>query len=344
MDMATDDPVADYIREQPAVVAATLSAARAELTSWSPTARGVVLVGSGSSMNAILATAPSFAAAGRGPVLARNPTAFIAEAATLAGWAGLAVILSQSGASRTTIAAAEAARAAGMAVLIVTGDGASPIAALGLPMVVMPIGAEPIGPKTKGFGASIAAMLAVAERLGAPLPGLPGLETALADAVEPARAAMERFATAVPALDFLMVAGQGRLLGIAVEGSLKVAEMAGIPAGGFDTEEALHGRFHGLTQNSAAIFLTADAAERAEAARAVAVLGSLGIQAGTIDAAGSPGLCPVPALPAPFQPLAAVIPLQWLAYHLARGRGIQPDQMRYPGLSQKLAIKTDQQP
>ncbi|BBK41899.1 hypothetical protein STVA_19190 [Allostella vacuolata] len=344
MDPTRPDPVSDYIREQPDVVAATLAAARAGLAGWTPARAGLVLVGSGSSMNALLATAPTFTAAGRGPVLLRNPQAFLAELDPLSGWAGTAVILSQSGASRTSIAAARAARDAGMDVLVVTGEAASPIAALGLPLLVMPIGPEPIGPKTKGFGASIAAMLAVAERLGAPLPGTTGLAAALRGATEPLRLAVERFAPGLAELDFLMVAGQGRLLGIAVEGSLKVAEMAGIPAAGFDTEEAMHGRFHGLTRHSAALFLAGDAGERAEAARAVAALDGLGIRAAILDASGGPGLFPLPALPPPLDVLAAVIPLQWLAWFLARRRGIEPDRMRYPGMSQKLAIKTDSQP
>lgn len=342
MDGTAADPVAGFIREAPRAAADTLAAARRRLASWTPAAGGVVLVGSGSSMNALTAVAPGFAAAG--PVMLRSPMAFLAEAETLRRRAGLAVILSQSGASRTSIAAARAARAAGMEVLIVTAEAASPIAALSLPTLVMPIGAEPIGPKTKGFAASIAAMLAVAERLGAPLPPADGLEPALAEATEAVLPAVSGFADGLAGLDFLLVAGQGRHLGLAVEGSLKVAEMAGIPAAGFDTEEALHGRFHGLTGRSAAIFLASVPAGRAEADRAVAVLAGLGIRAGILDAAGGPGICRLPPLPAPFDLLAAVIPLQWLAWALARGRSLRPERMRYPGLSQMLAIKTDSQP
>jgi glucosamine 6-phosphate synthetase-like amidotransferase/phosphosugar isomerase protein len=38
--------------------------------------------------------------------------------------------------------------------------------------------------------------------------------------------------------------------------------------------------------------------------------------------------------------LSAVVPFQLLAWHLAREKGIIPEKMRYPGLSQKLGIKT----
>jgi len=38
--------------------------------------------------------------------------------------------------------------------------------------------------------------------------------------------------------------------------------------------------------------------------------------------------------------LSAIVPFQYLGWHLARGKGIVPEKMRYPGLSQKLKIKT----
>jgi fructoselysine-6-P-deglycase FrlB-like protein len=37
--------------------------------------------------------------------------------------------------------------------------------------------------------------------------------------------------------------------------------------------------------------------------------------------------------------LYAVVPVQWLAVHLALRRGLRPETMRYPGLSADLAIK-----
>jgi hypothetical protein len=38
--------------------------------------------------------------------------------------------------------------------------------------------------------------------------------------------------------------------------------------------------------------------------------------------------------------LSAIVPFQYLGWHLAREKGIVPEAMRYPGLSQKLKIKT----
>ena len=50
-------------------------------------------------------------------------------------------------------------------------------------------------------------------------------------------------------LDYLVVSGTGRFFGIALEASLKIAEIAGLPTAGFETEELLHGRLHGLSAN-----------------------------------------------------------------------------------------------
>jgi len=38
--------------------------------------------------------------------------------------------------------------------------------------------------------------------------------------------------------------------------------------------------------------------------------------------------------------LSAIVPFQYLGWHLAREKGVVPEKMRYPGLSQKLKIKT----
>ena len=335
------DPVAEFIRAEPAAVAATIAAADAFLATWAPPPGGLVLVGSGSSSNPLLVGAPASAAAGRGPVALRTPLAFLAEVDALARWAGGVVVLSQSGASRTSIDAAAAALARRLPTLIVTGDARSAIAGLDAPTLVMPIGDEPIGPKTKGYGASVAAMLALAHRLGGAPSAPADIEHALAAAVAQTQAPAEALAARLDRVDFILVCGEGRHLGIAIEGALKISEIAGLPAAGADTEEALHGRFHSLTGRSLALFLAGSPAESAAADRAISVLAALGVPAHRIGAADFAAL---PALPAPWDALAAVVPLQWLARALALRRGMAPEAMRYPGLSQRLAIKVDAQP
>jgi len=38
--------------------------------------------------------------------------------------------------------------------------------------------------------------------------------------------------------------------------------------------------------------------------------------------------------------ISAIVPFQLLAWHLAQQKGVVPEKMRYPNLSQKLQIKT----
>jgi glucosamine 6-phosphate synthetase-like amidotransferase/phosphosugar isomerase protein len=42
--------------------------------------------------------------------------------------------------------------------------------------------------------------------------------------------------------------------------------------------------------------------------------------------------------------LNAIVPFQLLGWHIAREKGVVPEKMRYPGLSQKLQIKTKVHP
>ncbi|HVL72700.1 MAG TPA: SIS domain-containing protein, partial [Beijerinckiaceae bacterium] len=245
---------------------------------------------------------------------------------------------SQSGASATTVAALDEARAAGLPTLAITAEAASPLAAAAEHILVMPVGDEPVGPKTKGFLGSLATLFGLAERLGAP--PVPALAAgAFAPLIAPARVAAYALAGELDEIDVLVVAGRRGLHGIALETSLKIAEMAGVPCAAFPTEELLHGRLHGLTPRSLVTMLCGDAEELAEAQRVQAVMADHGCRVIPV-AATAQAWPPGPAgPPAPWDLLALTIPFQWLAVALAERRGLRPETMRYGALSRALAIK-----
>jgi fructoselysine-6-P-deglycase FrlB-like protein len=329
--------IAGFIEEQPAVVERCLAAARA----WRPPGpfgerRGIALVGSGSSFNALQAVRPRFVAARRGPVIVHEPEDFVDEIEALDG--ALALVLSQSGASATTVAALDAARAAGLPALAITAEAASPLAAAAEHVLVMPVGDEPVGPKTKGFVGSLATLFALAETLGAP-PAPPLPADALAALIGPARDAAEAVARDLDAVDVIVVAGRRGLHGIALEASLKIAEMAGVPCAAFPTEELLHGRLHGLTGQSLVTMLCAGPEEVAEARRVEAVMAGHGCRVIPVADSGEAWPPGPPGPPAPWDALALTIPFQWLAVALAERRGLRPETMRYGALSRALAIK-----
>jgi fructoselysine-6-P-deglycase FrlB-like protein len=335
--------ITDFIRQQPDRLAATLRDAAATLAGWDPGPHdGVVLVGSGSSMNALLAAMPP----GRG-ALTMGPGRFLHWLRTGRGGRPLVVVLSQSGRSTTTVAAAEAAMAAGLPTLLITAEAESPIAALPLPRLLLPIGPEPIGPKTKGFTASLGAMTALAAHLAGE--ALPAFDAAALDAVVTgSRAPAAALAATMDATDHLMVTGAGRFFGIALEASLKIAEIAGLPTAAFESEEAMHGRLHGMTAQSLGLLIAGDAAEREDALRIATAMAARSVAIRILDLTGAGtgfDWCEGLHWPAaPHDLAAAILPFQWLAVALAERRAMAPEAMRYPGLSAALSIKLPASP
>ena len=341
----TEDPIAGFIRAQPVVLDATLAAVREFAARWPIGAYdGIALVGAGSSFNAITTAQPYFARAKRGPVTLHVPPAFSRDLEDGITGRPLVVVLSQTGASASSVAAAMAGRAAGLEVLAITADAASPLGRIAVDVLEMPVGAELVGPKTKGFLASVVALLALAEVLGAPpLPPLAGAH--FATGIEPARAAAYGLAASLAQADALLLAGDGPLYGIALEGSLKIAEMAGLPTAAWPLEEVLHGRLHGLTTRSHAVVLIGDATALAQGERVARAMAARAAHVSLLNVSGQFGVADWPVtrftLPGPWAALAALLPLQWLAVALAEARGLAPHAMRYPGLSADLAIRLE---
>lgn len=337
-------PIATYIREQPEALDRSIAAADHFAETWRPPAfDGIALVGSGSSFNALTVVRPRFVAARRGPVLVHEPQDFIAEIGHRGGRRPLVLVLSQSGASATSIAAARAAVDAGLSTLAITASAQAPLGASGAGMLIMPVGDEPVGPKTKGFLGSVAMLLVLAEALGAP-PSARLSGSGLAPLIEPSRVAAARLAADLVAADTLIVAGRRGHYGVALEATLKIAEMAGLPTSALPTEELLHGRLHGLTTRSLAILIAEGAEEVAEAETVAAAMARRGCRVLVLNPAGSSWL-PGVALPAtPWGALGLTVPFQWLAVALAEARGLKPEVMRHGALSAELAIKTDARP
>jgi len=224
----------------------------------------------------------------------------------------------------------------------VTADRTSPIGRLGLRIVPLDIGAEPIGPKTKGFTASIVACLAVLEALsGTALPAFSAAK--LSSLVAAAQAEAEGLVRDFGVPDYVVVSGGDRFWGVALEASLKISEIAGIAAAAFEPEELLHGRLHGMGPKSLGFMIAADDDERAVAARTAAVMAEREVRIAILNLTGSPTPYDWGGVagnqPAPLDAVAATIPFQWLAVALALKKGMVPENMQYPGLSKALAIK-----
>jgi fructoselysine-6-P-deglycase FrlB-like protein len=143
-----------------------------------PAPRQVVLTGLGSSRFAALALAPTLREAGLDVVVEHASTS--RPVAVAAGT--LVVAISSSGRTPETVAAAERARAAGATVLAVTNQPDSPVAGAASTVILLAAGEETCGVASVTYAATLAALVALAQALGAQLDA----ERVLADASEAA--------------------------------------------------------------------------------------------------------------------------------------------------------------
>lgn len=336
-----------FIAEQPDVLEEVLAAVPPQLRALEPlrSTRPIYLVGSGTSMNALVGVEPLLTRAIPAGVRVRGPLAFLAEMAESHRRKGVVILLSPSGTGAMTVEAIQRARALGWRVVTLTAERHSPVGAAAGELVAIPVGPEPIGPKTKGYTASVLTLLLLANTLAGTEVDLSGFTEDLARLIAYTRGAVAELAETCEGGDFFMVMGQERHYGTALEGSLKLSEMSGVPAAAFDTEEALHGRFHGLGMFSVALFVTATPVQHSVAVMAADVLDDLDIRSRILHL--------VPSLPGPhdfalpwpttdrcpeLDLISAIVPFQLLACDLARRKGLPPERMRYPDLQQRLRV------
>ena len=338
----------EFIGEQPEVLEAVLAEVPPQLAALAPLrcAGPITLVGSGTSMNALVAVEPLLGRLAPAGVHVRGPLAFIAEMEGRRRRKEIAVFLSQTGTSATTVEAVTRAQARGMRTLILTAERQSPIGGVSGELVVMPVGPEPVGPKTKGYTASVLSLILLARIMAGERVEPGHFTTELSQLIAYSRGVTAELAETCVDGDFFLVMGQERHYATALEGSLKLSEICGVAAAAFDTEEAFHGRFHGLGKRGVALFIAATAAQHEMAAAGAAVLSDFGVESHILNLAASlPGLHDLP-LPWPVtdrQPeldlIGAIVPFQLLACELARHKGLVPERMRYPDLSRRLHLK-----
>ena len=337
-----------YIREQPTILAglpSKVAANLARLASLQEKPERIVLVGTGSSMNALLSAADAFEALTGATVIAKEPEAFLRRPPIPNNQRTLVVVASQSGTSLTPVEAARRSLATGFATIALTGDGESALAKTGADVLAMPIGAETVGPKTKGYTATVLSLFAIAAALGGRGLDLAALAKPLEATVETGRAAAKALLARYGVPDYILFAGQSQHLGAALESGLKVAEISGVPTAGFDTEEALHGHSYGTTARSLVIVIVQSEVEAKVAANLGEALTPLGPRLAIANLSGHVTRFDIdvdwPKAPE-YDWLAATwapIPFQWYACELAVARGVDPDKMIYPDLGAKLNVR-----
>jgi glucosamine--fructose-6-phosphate aminotransferase (isomerizing) len=260
----------------------------------------------------------------------------------------LVIGISQSGETADTLAAMRLARSRGARVMAITNVMGSQATRDADGVLFTRAGIEIGVAATKTFVAQAAAIyllgLKLAEARGALPPervadllaelrSVPHHISTLLDAVdEPVRAVAERW----QASEFFLYLGRHVGLPVCLEGALKLKEISYIPTDAYAAGEMKHGPIALLDERTPVVCVATDspvlekvlsnvAEVRARGAHVIAVAteGSEAEVAGQAD-----DVVYVPRTDWLIQPILAVIPLQLLAYRIARARGLNVDQPR----------------
>jgi glutamine---fructose-6-phosphate transaminase (isomerizing) len=263
------------------------------------------------------------------------------------GEGDLVIGISQSGETADTLAAMRLARERGAKVLAITNIMGSQATRDSDGVLFTRAGLEIGVAATKTFLAQVAAMYLVAmklaalrgtlepevvERLVRELREMPERITELLETVDaPVREIAEHWKDA----GFFLYLGRHIGLSVALEGALKLKEISYIPTDAYAAGEMKHGPIALLDERTPVVCVATDspvlekvlsnmAEVRARGAHVIAVATE-----GTHEVeAEAEEVVYVPRSDWVLQPLLAVIPLQLLAYRIARARGLNVDQPR----------------
>jgi glutamine---fructose-6-phosphate transaminase (isomerizing) len=259
----------------------------------------------------------------------------------------LVIAISQSGETMDLLMAVRHAKAAGARVLAVCNTNSSTIPRESDAVLYTHAGPEIAVASTKAFVTQIVAVyligLKLAQVRGAlseqevrglylEMLELPRKVEQILETVEPLRALTRTFATN----NTVLFLGRGIEFPIALEGALKLKELAYIHAEGFAGGELKHGPIALIEEGTAviAILPTADEHQldekmlsniqevKARGARVIV------IAAEGAEVVGAEHIIRIPIASPLFQPVLATIPLQVFAYEIAVARGTDVDQPR----------------
>jgi len=259
----------------------------------------------------------------------------------------LVVGMTQSGETADTLAAMRLARDAGAKVLAITNIMGSQATRDADAVLYTRAGMEVSVAATKTFVAQVAVMYLLGLRLAelrgtlpqeriaelvAELKALPSrIEETLAAVAEPARAV----ATAHSDQDFFLYLGRHIGLPVCLEGALKLKEISYIPTDAYAAGEMKHGPIALLDESTPVVCVATDSPVLEKVLSNVEEVRARGAQTIAISTAGNGRAAEVAdetievsASDWILQPILAILPLQLLAYDIARARGLNVDQPR----------------
>jgi glucosamine--fructose-6-phosphate aminotransferase (isomerizing) len=263
------------------------------------------------------------------------------------GPSDLVIGISQSGETADTLAAMRTARDRGATVLAVTNIMGSQATRQADGVLYTRAGLEIGVAATKTFVSQVVAMYLLALRLAelrgtldastrawviAELKRLPHLISEMLEQQEQAlAAAAERLYSA----DFFLYIGRHVGLPVALEGALKLKEISYIATDAYAAGEMKHGPIALLDESTPVVVVATDSPVLEKVVSNIQEVRSRGARVIAVATEGNQEIeqhadevISVPCTEWMLAPLLAVIPLQLLAYHIARRRGLNVDQPR----------------
>jgi glucosamine--fructose-6-phosphate aminotransferase (isomerizing) len=259
----------------------------------------------------------------------------------------LVVGITQSGETADTLAAMRLAREAGARVLAITNIMGSQATRDADAVLYTRAGLEIGVAATKTFVAQVAAMYLLGLRLAelrqalppgrvaelvAEMKALPSkVEETLAMTEEPVRAV----ADALSDREFFLYLGRHIGLPVCLEGALKLKEISYIPTDAYAAGEMKHGPIALLDESTPVICVATDSPVLEKVLSNVEEVRARGAETIAVATAGGERVAEVAdrtieVAPTDWilQPIVAILPLQLLAYDIARARGLNVDQPR----------------
>ncbi|APW59966.1 glutamine--fructose-6-phosphate transaminase (isomerizing) [Paludisphaera borealis] len=257
----------------------------------------------------------------------------------------LVFVLSQSGETADTLGALREAKRRGHPTLAIVNTVGSTIAREADGGIYLHAGPEVGVASTKAFSAQVAVLTMLALHLGRlrqlsfpdGLTVLQAIESvpALLGEVLKSEPAIEAAAERIAPARSVLYLGRDLHFPVALEGALKLKEISYIHAEGYPTAEMKHGPIALIDRETPSVFI---APRGSLHAKTLSNIEEVKARHGSVIAVGTAGdddlagLCdaflPIPDAPEVVQPLLAVVPLQLLAYHVARLRGCDIDKPR----------------
>ncbi|MGH2964148.1 MAG: glutamine--fructose-6-phosphate transaminase (isomerizing) [Solirubrobacterales bacterium] len=259
----------------------------------------------------------------------------------------LVIGITQSGETADTLAAMRLARERGARVMTVTNIMGSQATRDAHTILFTRAGLEIGVAATKTFTAQVAAMYLLGlwlaqsrgtlpdERLETLIAELKGIPSKIDHALEMVEDAVQEIAVAEHQGRFFLYLGRNIGLPVCLEGALKMKEISYIPSDAYAAGEMKHGPIALLDESTPVVCVATDSPVLDKVLSNVAEVRARGADVIAIATEGAERVAEVtdevvyvPITDWVLQPILAILPLQLLAYHVARLRGLNVDQPR----------------